>query len=90
MHSQKLQPSAHHQRVGLAHIVRLLSRGQLDGSQQRPAGRGNPGLRGAGQVVIGGDQLCACVHQPDGFCNHGKAISRRFPHHDVIRVHVVN
>ena len=53
---QHVEPRAHHQGVGLSHVVGGGAGGQLDGSHQGPAGGDDARLRGAGQVGVGADE----------------------------------
>ena len=89
-HAQQAQAMAHHQRIGLAQIIGLASRGQFDGAHQRLAGRNDAALHRAGQVRVGADELGAGAHQLHGPLDFFKAVGVRFTHHDIVGIDLVH
>ena len=53
---QEVDARPHHQRIGLADVVGLLPRGQLNGGHQGPTGGHDALLGGAGQVAVGANE----------------------------------
>ena len=87
--AQHPQAGPHHQGIGLAHEIGALSRGQLDGGDEGPAGRDDASLRRGGQVRVCANELRPGVHQADGLGNLLQVVGGGFSHHHIVRVHVV-
>ena len=60
MYAEQAQTGAHHERIGLADVVRGLAGRQLDRRDERTARRDDALLGRAGQVGVGRDEARAC------------------------------
>ena len=89
-HAQQAQAMAHHQRIGLAQVIGIASRGQLDGAHQRLAGRHDAALHRTGQVRIGADQLGAGAHQLHRPLDFFKAVGVGLAHHHIVGIDLVH
>ena len=90
MHAQQAQAGAHHQRVGLADVIRGFAGRQLDRGDQRAAGGDDALLGRAGQVGVGRDQARALVDQIDRFEDGLVVVGVGLARDNVVRVHVVH
>ena len=87
---QQVQAGAHHQGVGLAHIVGLLAGGQLDGGHQGPASGDLAPLRGGGEVGVGANEAGPVVHAPGRPADAVVGVVPGLPDDDVVGVGLID
>ena len=63
MYAEDTQAGAHHEGVRLADEIRADTGGHLDRGDHRAAGGDDALLRGAGEVAVRADELCALIHE---------------------------
>ena len=90
MYAEQAQTGAHHERIGLADVVRGLAGRQLDRRDERTARRNDALLGRAGQVGVGRDETRALVDQIDRLENGLVVIGIGLARDDIIRVDVVH
>ena len=84
-----VQGGAHHQGVGLAYVVGLAARCDLDGGAEGAAGGGDALLLGVGEVGVGGDEFGTVLHQAHGLADVVPVVGESLAHHYVVGIYVV-
>ena len=90
MHVQQFYRVAHHQRVGLAYIIRILSACQFNGCDYRLCRGQNSVFARRGNVGICAYEFCSRQNKTSRFCDLVVIVRRRFTHNNIIGVDVVH